>query len=459
MKKLLASVLLVGIIVLLVQSVIRSSTPSQHTFVRKEIHAVSAQADVRALNIALDSMRKLPCTNPLSWYYQGAVHWIPDTIKVNPLCPSYTTVANLYPAWDNCTHTTEGHEKLHFLAWHRLYIWHFEKIVRKLSGYQEFALPYWGYTNNQLTLQKLFRDTTSALYESARFDSLNAGYPLSGEILRALDTTKLFSYTTFEQFSNHINAAPHGAMHDYIGHGNTDPDTTQKTVWNKILNTYGSDGLMGWVPTAGFDPVFWTHHSEIDRLWQQWSNSPNGRAITLEILTSHPWSYTFFDENGNKVQYTPEQVLDILYTMDYKFDDVDMRKPVKENAPLLKATNQPLIQYTPKTPIKINGQITDAVTVGKTAVQNSGQTVTLTVETSFDSRPRGVYEVYVNHVGDNYSTHDSSFAGFMTFFESQRKRSERFDFTIPRDGTYKVTIYKHNGKPNGNLNIKQITIK
>ena len=58
MKKLLASVLLVGIIVLLVQSVIRSSTPSQHTFVRKEIHAVSAQADVRALNVALDSMRK-----------------------------------------------------------------------------------------------------------------------------------------------------------------------------------------------------------------------------------------------------------------------------------------------------------------------------------------------------------------------------------------------------------------
>lgn len=458
MKKFLLVILLIVISVSFTRLAVNRSI-SSYSFVRKEIHSPLAIADVKALNIALDSMRKLPCSNPLSWYYQGAMHWIPDTIKVNPLCPSYTSVANLYPAWDNCTHTKDGHEKLHFLAWHRLYIWHFEKIVRKLSGYQKFALPYWGYTDNELTLQASFRDTTSALYEPARFDSLNAGYPLDGEILRALDTTKLFSYTTFEEFSNHINAAPHGAMHDYIGHGNTDPDTTKKTVWNKILNEYSSDGLMGWVPTAGFDPVFWTHHSEIDRLWQQWSNSPNGRAITLEILTSHPWSYTFFDENGNKVQYTPEQVLDILYNMDYKFDDVDMRKPTNESNPILKTTNQPIVQYTPKTPIKINGQITDAVVLGKTAVQNSTETVTMTVETIFDVRPTGVYEVYVNHTGDIYSTRDSSFAGFMTFFESQGKHVEQFNFTIPKAGTYKVAIYKYNGKPNGNISIKQITIK
>jgi hypothetical protein len=442
-------------VVLLFLLMLTVACGKQTVYVRKEIHSQAAQADVRALNVALDSMKKLDCTNPSSWYYQGAMHWIPDSIGTNPLCPSYQTVANVLPEWDKCTHTKEGHEKIHFLVWHRMYIWHFEKIVRKLSGYDQFALPYWGYTDNQLVLQELFRDSTSALYESARFDSLNAGYPLDGEILRALDITKLMSYTSYEEFNSHMNAAPHGAMHDYIGHGNVDPDTTQNTIWNKILNRNSYDGLMGWVPTAGFDPVFWTHHSQIDRLWQQWSNSPNGRAVTLEMLESHPWTYVFFDENGTKIEYTPTQVLDIIYDMDYKFDDTEMRRPITP-AQLTRLTAPLVLDYTPQTPIKINGQITDAVTMSGNVT--SEPRVILSLEMAFDDQPSGVYEVYINHTGETYSVRDSSFVGFMSFFEAHNKKTEYFDFAIPSASNYKVTIYKHNGKTSGNLRIERLSI-
>ena len=423
----------------------------QTTYVRKEIHSPPAQADVRALNVALDSMRKLDCTDPLSWYYQGAIHWVPDSIGTNPLCPSYETVEDVLPEWDKCTHTTEGHEKIHFLVWHRMYIWHFEKIVRKLSKHDQFALPYWGYTDNQLVLQELFRDTTSALYESARFDSLNAGYPLSGEILRALDTTKLMSYTSYEEFNNHMNAAPHGAMHDYIGHGNVDPDTTQKNVWNKILNTYSSDGLMGWVPTAGFDPVFWTHHSQIDRLWQKWNNSPNGKAVTLEVLESHQWTYTFFDENGKQVTYAPQQVLDIIYTMDYKFDDTDMREPITQEQQLLRTT-KPLSEAKLDTPILVNDQITDAVTLSLDTVPS--RKVTIELEFAFEDQPSGVYEVYVNQPNGPYLTTNESFVGFISFFEAHQSTGyERFRFKVNPMKNYSFVVYKHNSKTSGNLRI------
>ena len=290
-------------------------TANEHRYVRYEIHSAEAKPHVEAMQKALQIMRAKNCTDPTSWYYQGAIHWIPDTIKANLLCQAYRTPADLREAWDNCTHTPGGQEKIHFLVWHRLYIYHFEKIVRKLSGYEDFALPYWGYTNsdpNQKRLQANFRDPKSSLYEECRYSGLNNGEPISGEIERALYLGKLFECTDYKTFNLQMNAAPHGAMHDYIGAGNDTTGTLQFN--NPITNSVSNTGLMGWVPTAGFDPIFWMHHSNIDRLWQQWTNSRNGKMITIEELKSAPWHYVFFDENGKKVEYTPEEIIKIKMT-------------------------------------------------------------------------------------------------------------------------------------------------
>jgi tyrosinase len=35
-------------------------------------------------------------------------------------------------------------------------------------------------------------------------------------------------------------------------------------------------GWMGDFATAGLDPVFWLHHSNIDRLWQVWLEADAG---------------------------------------------------------------------------------------------------------------------------------------------------------------------------------------
>ena len=64
-------------------------------FVRKNANSVEAQSDLEAMNKALTIMREKGCTDPMSWYYQGAIHWIPDSIGKNPLCESYSTVADL----------------------------------------------------------------------------------------------------------------------------------------------------------------------------------------------------------------------------------------------------------------------------------------------------------------------------------------------------------------------------
>ena len=98
-------------------------------YVRKDASTAAAKEDVKALSVALKKMKSLQCEEPFSWYYQGATHSVPDKINSNPLCPSYKDKSDLKWGWDTCTHKFGS--EIHFLIWHRLYIAHFERIVRK----------------------------------------------------------------------------------------------------------------------------------------------------------------------------------------------------------------------------------------------------------------------------------------------------------------------------------------
>lgn len=463
-KNLIIATIVVFIISIIIGMFLKSS--NKNRYIRKNANSNSAQADIEAMNKALSIMRQKNCTDPISWYYQGAIHWIPDSIPNNSLCESYHTVNDLKTAWDNCTHSPTGKEKIHFLVWHRLYIWHFEKIVRRLSGKQDFALPYWGYTNNNeydKVMPKLFRNSTSSLYESCRYDSLNQGQPLTGEIERALDLTKLMTYKDYSTFCLNINAAPHGAMHDYIGSGN---DTTGTLKFkNPITGSITNTGLMGWVPTAGFDPIFWLHHSNIDRVWQQWTNSENGQMITIEELKSIDWPYVFFDEYGNKVEYTMDEVIKIIYNMDYDFDDTKV-KPIKDPVLVQSTIVKELASQSDKK--QVSGSVTK-FSIGKNNLLNSYKSFNrmyMEVTVSFTKVPRGIYEIYLNNPNDTYSTSSQYFVGFMNFFgfdsKTQSKsclegcctpiNSDGRPYTIfyyeldPKsaNGNYNISVYKHN---------------
>jgi hypothetical protein len=442
----------------------------QSKFIRRNIHSKEAQADVEALNKALGIMRQKSCSDPTSWYYQGAIHWIPDTIKNQNLCDSYHNISQLKEAWDNCTHTKES--EIHFLVWHRLYIYHFEKIVRKLSGKKDFALPYWGYTENDnvnKSLHPLFREQNSSLYEQARFDSLNNGYPISGEILRALDVTSLFKLTSYRNFNHQMDIAPHGAIHDYVGLGN---DTTGLLRFNNsITGSVTPFGLMGWVPTAAFDPIFWTHHANVDRLWQQWTNSTNGQPVTLEDLNSADWKYVFFDENGKKVTYTNEEVIKIIYNLDYEYDDCDVKpkefkqKPVKSSR---------LLTIEPSEEID---ESLEKISLSKFPNNLNGRVVELTI--SYTSKPRGIWEVYINPDNTLHPS-DEEFLGFMTFFGTDHKsqgnvclkgccgeltnsgrvkQTFRWEVTDDTGSNPTLHVFKPNGKVNSDIIIESITIR
>jgi tyrosinase len=53
-------------------------------------------------------------------------------------------------------------------------------------------------------------------------------------------------------------------------------------------------GAMSAVPIAAYDPVFWAHHSMIDRLWYLWQISPRGADPPAGLLDQAlaPWPVT-----------------------------------------------------------------------------------------------------------------------------------------------------------------------
>jgi hypothetical protein len=472
MKKLL--IILVIFTTLFIAS---CSNESEVRYVRKNANSTEAQSDIEAMEKAMEIMKSKDCSDPTSWYYQAAIHWVPQEIDSNKLCESYTDWTELKMAWDECTHSNSGAEEINFLIWHRMYIWHFEKIVRKTSGKEDFALPYWGYTNYNNAdkiMPSEWRNTSSSLYEDARVKSLNSGKPIEGASRRSIDGSypKLMEITDYQTFNSNFDRGIHGTMHNYIGMGNH----IHAIYYNRIMQKNSITGLMAQVPTAAFDPIFWAHHSNIDRVFQKWLNSPNGQKMTLQQLKDNPWKYQFFDENGKSVVYTPEEVMAVVYSMDYDYDDTKVQP--NENAPVAQiGIKQVIASLASNTLVK--GKSTHVGTLKNSASYNNKRTL-LEISTTFDELPMGVYEVYVNHSdGTSFEPSDKSFVGTMSFFGANHgdprnkaclkgccspisedgKLMTVFKYEISTSEKYDVIIYKPDGDIAPGLKVNKLVIK
>ena len=228
---------------------------------------------------AVHAMRALPQTNPLSWTYQAAIH---GTLLSPTPFPT---------AWDTCEHGTDF-----FWSWHRMYLYWFERIVRKMCGDPCWALPYWNWApGTELQLPAPFRDTASELYTSNRNPNINDGTASLDALSIDLTPTFSASATNF-QTANSIVQGPHGSVHVEVG------------------------GWMGDVPTAAQDPIFYLHHANVDRIWNLWLAKGTPRADPLNDATWRTREFTFFDENGNAVQMNACQILRCADQLNYVYE-------------------------------------------------------------------------------------------------------------------------------------------
>ena len=268
-----------------------SQAHAQTMRTRFDLKTPQGRAALDSYREAVAKMQALPESDPLSWNFQANIHAHPysedQARAIFASAPAEHRLLALGAngdgkggVWWTCSH---GHLNLdgseadnyaaHFTAWHRLYLWHFERVCEKVLG-RPFALPYWNYLDltqlklppavlaQRLKLNGKFLD--NALYfADRRPDFVNNGLraikgdPADTDI-KAIDTMKtkgFFDLSTstgsFRQgFVAALDQTPHGSVHVRVG---TD------------------DGAgMGAFETAARDPIFWLHHANIDRLWESW---------------------------------------------------------------------------------------------------------------------------------------------------------------------------------------------
>ena len=71
--------------------------------------------------------------------HEGPAHFQPAELGLSG-CHSCDHAFGSYIAWNTCEH---GHTC--FWSWHRMYLYWFERIIRKMSGDPGWALPFWDY--------------------------------------------------------------------------------------------------------------------------------------------------------------------------------------------------------------------------------------------------------------------------------------------------------------------------
>jgi hypothetical protein len=246
-------------------------------FVRRNVGGMNAfDPVIAAYRKAVAAMRALPSSDPRSWTYQAAIH---GTLAGPP-----------QTAWNTCQHGN-----YFFWSWHRMYLYWFERICRRMACDDCFALPYWDYNSpSQRQLPPMFRDSASDLFISQRNPSMNSG---AGSLPAwAVNYSAGLAQLNFTSASGSLEGLPHNWVHVLVG------------------------GWMGSVPTAAQDPIFFLHHCNMDRLWNLWLAQGGGRIDPVFDNTWKNTKWTFFDEEGAQVEMTGCEILRAAQQLHYVYE-------------------------------------------------------------------------------------------------------------------------------------------
>jgi tyrosinase len=293
-----------------------------------------------------------PITAIDSWNYIAAMHGFDSDLWSNagflmagdPVPNDAQTAAT----WDQCQHQT-----WYFLPWHRGYVSALESAIRSAiaaDGPEDWALPYWNYSGDAATAlelpwaftqAKLPDGTKNPLASDRRFGAKGDGVisieaidvslanvmkepkftgsgPNASSGFGGLQTTFRHYDAVADRHKNNngqLENQPHNIIHSLVGGviAGGDPRNGR------------SYGLMALPDTAALDPIFWLHHSNIDRLWEVWRK----RAAAKTEETAAAWmdgpldrSFALPAANNTWTSFTARQMLDTTAPhLDYVYDD------------------------------------------------------------------------------------------------------------------------------------------
>jgi hypothetical protein len=183
-----------------------------------------------------------------------------------------------------------------FFAWHRAELYFHERILGWHLGDDTFRLPYWNWEMTATrTMPPVYSSSASpanALWNSTRVrrsgDAIDAW--------RVADHSSIMLEEEFENFSATAEGGPHGSVHVWV------------------------NGDMGAFATAARDPIFFTHHCNVDKMWSDWQ--ADGHA-DLSDAGYRATRFSFFDEGKKWISISVADLLDHEAKLRYRYSSVE----------------------------------------------------------------------------------------------------------------------------------------
>jgi tyrosinase len=238
----------------------RTSTELRH---RKSVFKLSPDQEyaLRAAVKRLVEISQTSAADQRGWWYHADIHRT------------------------NCEHSRANRYAPLFLPWHRAYLYRLELAMQtEVPG---ATLPWWDWpSSRQVGIPPLYDDPPAGPADNplahaplwplspswpertSRHPAPAADLP-DAEAVRKVMTT----YPSFDDFSFHLEVDLHNAVHRWTGGEMLDPQT------------------------AGYDPLFWAHHTMVDRLWALWqvANSASGPSPAQRGIVLEPFNMTVGD--------------------------------------------------------------------------------------------------------------------------------------------------------------------
>lgn len=196
------------------------------------------------------------------------------------------------------------HRTWRFFPWHRAQLLFFERIIQRESGNRDFALPYLNWE----------KDVVPAVFFSA----------LSHRPRRVVSTGEKISAWAREEDWEFFNAPTLAPFRTLFGTRNRAGGG--ETQGHGIIHTFVG-GDMSSTVTAPNDPIFWCHHSNVDRVWAAWQ-ARNGSFVRGEHTYDPAWLADrvegFVDETGAPVPPVHVNTLVETTPLGYRYDDLNI---------------------------------------------------------------------------------------------------------------------------------------
>jgi tyrosinase len=289
----------------------------------------------------------------------------------------------------------------------------------------DWAVPFWDWANPaQRQLPPAFRIVGSALYDSSRRAAINDG---TGSISTSLGTAVSNAYVLLDFFNvqSGINS-PHGSVHGAVS------------------------GNMCCTISAAQDPIFWLHHSNVDRQWNLWLAQGGGRSDPLGDADWRNRRFTFFDECCQEVTMRGCDVLRAAKQLSYVYEGEPPQ--VEQYCPrtwIWKLAEVVLIARMPR-PFTLSnrpltrpliGEGADAKALGARLAEIARapeKTAVLRVKgVEADMEPGVVWEVYVGPARLKPSPESPYFVGVLGLFsggiKTKREHYHPAEFVYPLD--------------------------